>query len=256
MTTEIDRKLDPFLFPIIEREVYHEDVQHSKHVPSQAYKAVVRKDTGELISIMNQTYKIVPNSEVIKPLLEQLHKLDTAWYVDSSHSYVQNNQMRLQVTFPELTFHDGKSDIALSLYLTNSADGSLAIKIYFGGLRSICRNGMVYGTILSKFYGKHTQGISLDNIKEQIENTYQSLPVIQHRIEQLQNTKVDKVLRQSIESKLGKKAYKYVEEQENEIKKAQNQWILYNLLTYHISHNLEQRMRAQYQLEVSKLFKL
>lgn len=115
---------------------------------------------------------------------------------------------------------------------------------------------MVYGTILSKFYGKHTQGITFDNIQEQIQNTYQGLLVIQHRIEKLQTTKVDKAIRQSIEGKLGKKIYKYVVEQEDEIKKAQNQWVLYNILTYYIFHVMEQRMRAQYQLEVSKLFKL
>jgi ribosomal silencing factor RsfS len=72
----------------------------------------------------------------------------------------------------------------------------------------------------------------------------------------MQNTRVNRDLRLEVENRLGKKVMKYVEEQERENSKAKNQWVLYNILTYYISHIVKQRMRAQYQLEVSKLFKL
>lgn len=253
MTTEIDRRLEPFLFPVKEREVLYTD---SSSLPknTSAYKAIVRED--KLISIMRDTYKIVPNKEVIKPLMEQLHNLDTTWYIDGSHSFVDDARMRLQVTFPELVFHDGRSDIALSLFLHNSYDGSEGVRMFWGAIRGICKNGMVFGTVLSKFYRKHTMGFEIDNLKEKLESTYDKIPVIKHRIEQLQNSKVNNTIRQSIENKLGKHVIKYIEEQEKEMKKAQNQWVLYNIITYYISHLVKQRLRAQYQQDVSRLFKL
>ena len=256
MTTEIERRLSEFIFPVIEKEVLYHNVDGG--IPSRAisYKGIVRKDSNELISIMKDTYKIVPNAEIIKPLLEQLHNLDTTWFIDSSHSFVESNRMRLQVTFPELIFHDGRSDIALSLFLHNSYDGSEGVRMLWGAIRGICKNGMVFGEVLSKFYGKHTMGLEINTLKEQLESTYEKIPVIKHRIEQMQNAKVSNELRYEVENKLGKKISKYVEEQEKEHNKAKNQWILYNILTYYISHIVKQRLRAQYQLEVSKLFRL
>ncbi|MDZ7762898.1 MAG: DUF932 domain-containing protein [Melioribacteraceae bacterium] len=125
-----------------------------------------------------------------------------------------------------------------------------------GAIRGICKNGMVFGEVLSKFYGKHTSGLEIDNLREQLESTYEKIPVIQHRIEQMQNTKVNRDLRLDVETKLGKKVMKYVEEQEKEHNKAKNQWVLYNILTYYISHIVKERMRAHYQIEVSEAFKL
>lgn len=244
------------MFPVTEKEVLYTNVTGG--IPSRTtdYKAIVKQDTNELISIMKDTYKVVPNSEIIKPLLDQLHSLDTTWFVDGSHSFVESSRMRLQVTFPELIFHDGKSDIALSLFLHNSYDGSEGVRIMCGAIRCICKNGMVFGEVLSRFYGKHTQGFEIGNLQESLESTYEKIPVIKHRIEQLQNSKVNNGLRKDIETKLGKKIYKYVEDQEKEIKKVENQWVLYNILTYYISHIIQHRMRSQYQLDVSRLFKL
>jgi len=254
---EVDKKLQPYLFPVIEREVFHQDVSgKSSPLLTKDYKAIVRKDTSELISIMNDTYKIVPNSEVIKPLMEQLQTLDSPWFIDSSHSFVNNDHMRLQITFPELVMHDGRSDIAMSLFLHNSYNGSEGVRMFWGAIRAICKNGMVFGTILSKFYGKHTIGLNIGNLREQVESTYEKIPVIKHRIEQLQNEKVTDTLRQSIEKNLGKKIACYIGEQEEETQRAKNQWIVYNMITYYISHVIQQRLRAPYQLEVSKLFKL
>lgn len=253
---ELQKRLEPFLFPVMEREVLHTAVSGSLPIKTNDYKAIVRKDSGDLISIMQDTYKIVPNSEIIKPLLQELHSLDTSWYIDSSHSFVDNNRMRLQVTFPELIFHDGRSDIAISLFLHNSYDGSEGVRMFWGAIRSICKNGMVFGIVLSKFYGKHTMGLNIGNLKEQVESTYGKIPVIQHRIEQLQNDKVTEALRKEIELRLGKKIMKFIQEQEEENKKARNQWILYNIITYYISHTIHLRMRAAYQQELSKIFSL
>ncbi|MBI2417238.1 MAG: DUF932 domain-containing protein [Ignavibacteriales bacterium] len=251
MTTEIESKLWKFMFPVTEGKVLYES-ESGKPVFTSDYKAIMREDTGSLISVMSDSYKIVPNAEIIKPLMEQLHNLDSKWIIDASHSFVSDERMRLQVTFPDLTFNDGRSDIALSLFLHNSYDGSEGVRMYWGAIRGICSNGMVFGKVLAKFYARHTSGIQLDNLSEQVALTYEQIPVIRERISVLQNIGVTKQLQESVEKQLGKTVTKYVQEQPQ----ADNQWILYNYLTWYVSHVVEQRMRASYQMRVSKMFEL
>jgi hypothetical protein len=215
-------------------------------------KLSLGRTIGKLISIQNDTYQIVSNAEIIKPLMEQLHELDSKWIIDPSHSFVKDQNMRLQITFPDLTFNDGRSDIALSLFVHNSYDSSEGVRMFFGAIRGICSNGMVFGKILAKYYHKHTKGIPLNNLKAQIEATYEQIPIISERIQILQNLNVNKSLNESVEKYLGKRVSKYVKEQ----KKAENAWILYNYLTYYISHEIDQRLRAAYQMRVSRMFQL
>jgi hypothetical protein len=251
MMEVIEKRLNKYLFPVEERKVFFASSEENPK-GTKEYKAIVRPDKNKLISIMQDSYKLIPNRDVIMPLLEQLHQLDTKWNFDNSHSFVDSKRMRLQVTFPDLTLNDGRSDIALSLFLHNSYDGSEGVRMFWGAIRGICSNGMVFGEVLSKFYSKHTSGINLGNLKEQLEQTYEHIPVIKQRIEILQNMKVSDDLKKEVETRMGKKAAKYVEEQTPPI----NQWALYNILTYYVSHLVEQRMRASYQMKVSKLFKL
>lgn len=254
MNNTIDKKLNNFLFPVCEREVFVDD--DKTYRPTKHYKAIVREDNGKLVSIMKDSYQLVPNSKVIMPLLEQLHNLDTNWIIDPSHSFADDNRMRLQVTFPDLKMNDGRSDIALSLFLHNSYDGSEGVRMFWGAIRFICSNGMVFGNVLSKYYRKHTSGLEINNLKAQLESTYQKIPVLQHRIEILQNTNITKNIRRDVEDHLGKHVIKYVNEQEKQHKRAANLWALYNLITYYVSHQVDMKLRAQYQLETSRLFKL
>ena len=162
--------------------------------------------------------------------------------------------MRLQVTFPELTLQDSESDIALSLFLHNSYDLSEGIRFYFGAIRGICSNGMVFGQVLSKFYSKHTKGYSMDKLHDKIEEAHSYFPVIQHRINSLERNTVDEDMVKNVSSKISKRLAESVI-QEHEIGRL-SQWKLLNRLTHYISHDLEQRHRARYQDGVSKVFNL
>ncbi|MFZ1289480.1 MAG: DUF932 domain-containing protein [Melioribacteraceae bacterium] len=251
MTTEVDKKLWKFLFPVVETKIQVKDTS-GLFFPTNKYKAIIREDNNELIAIQKNTYQLVTNAEVIKPVLEQLNDLTTDWYIDPSHSFVENNRMRLQITFPEITLHDGESEIALSLFVHNSYDSSEGVRMFWGGIRSICSNGSVFGEVLAKFYAKHTSGIIVNNLKQQIEDTYEQIPLIKERISILQNLKPTSDYKEQIQKTFGKGIAEYVEEQP----KVKNQWILYNQLTHYISHFVQQRMRASYQMKVSKMFQL
>lgn len=251
MNTNVVNKLYPFLFPVEKRQVYYEG-EDGFPVLSSEYQSIIKAEDNSLISVMSDSYRLVRNEEVIIPIMEQLHNLDSKWYIDDSHSFVTDSRMRLQVTFPDLTFHDGRSDIALSVFLHNSYNGSEGVRLFWGAIRGICSNGMVFGKVLAKFYARHTSGITIENLKEQVELTYEQIPVIQNRIQILQNIEVTKTLTESVDKKLGKTISKFIEEQP----RSDNQWILYNYLTYYISHLIDKRLRGGYQMQVSRMFNL
>lgn len=250
---EIKTKLHKYLFPVEERKVYFQDADGNP-LYSKEYKSIVRADSNALISIMNNTYKMKSNYDVIMPVMENLHNLDTKWVLDASHSFVKSNRMRLQVTFPDLKFNDGTSDIALSLFLHNSYDGSEGVRMFWGAIRGICSNGMVFGKVLARFYARHTKTIhdKVNDMQTQISNTYEAIPVIKERIEILKNLNTVEITEKKIKDEFGVKAFDYVKANG----KLNNQWALYNALTYYISHVVKQHMRASYQLRVSRMFEL
>ena len=72
----------------------------------------------------------------------------------------------------------------------------------------------------------------------------------------LLETKVDKSIRVEIDRLLGKRVSKYIEEQEREVQRAVNQWALYSIISYYISHMIKRRLRASYQLQAGRIYGL
>ena len=253
--------LQNFMFAVTERQVAVNDLHHNgarwkdnqTFLPSP-YKAIVREDTNEVISIVRDTYQLVRNEELIRSLLDQLVGLSTSFRLDPSHSFVQNERMRLQITFPELRMQDSESDIALSLFLHNSYDQSEGVRMYFGAIRSICSNGMIFGDVMAKMYHRHTRGFELSQLSEKLDEAIETFPVINHRIRQLERTPVDAELVDRVEKHISKRlAQQVIEEQELD---SISQWKLFNKLTYFVSHDLEQHKRARYQQQIAKVFAL
>lgn len=251
MTREQNQVLYPYLFPVEERQVF---VQTSGNNPQPAenYKAIVRRDENRLISIQRDSYQLVENSAIIYPLLEQLGNLETPYYFDQSHSFVQDSKMSLLVLFPELKIFDGTSDIFFGLSVNNSYDASTAVKIVRKCVRQVCTNGMTVTTSIEAYERKHTPGFSFDNIKENLEQTSEHLLLFSQRVEQLQSSKPTKGIMKVIEQRLGKRLMKYVDEQP----KPQNLYKLLNYVTYYVSHMIEAPFREDYMLQTSKIFQL
>ena len=95
--------LSRFMFPVEERPIaIHDgiqdimDIENRNTFLSADYKALVRADTNEPISIVRSTYEVVPNSLLINQLMQELVGMETPFVVEPSHSFVMNNKMRLQ----------------------------------------------------------------------------------------------------------------------------------------------------------------
>jgi len=262
--------LESFCFPVEEREVYFSSnsnfydwrtkglVKRPSPKIADKYKAIIKSDTNKIISIVNKNYKLVPNKVLIDQLLEELKRTDHKFEIEPHHSFVRDNRMRLQVKFPELFIKDDSEDgMALSLYIHNSYDMSEGIRMYWGAIRSICTNGMVFGEVLAKFYGRHTKGFDIKNLKQTLEQTYKLIPDIQERIDLLNSLEVNDDFEKQFEDSLGKRIYSnLLLENEQESFHTLTQLQLFHLITNYISHRIKQEQQARYQIAASKLFKL
>ena len=259
--------LESFCFPVEEREVYFSAksnffdwktngiIQKASPKLASNHKAIIRGDKNSLISIVNKNYKLVPNKVLIDQLMEQLHRTDQKFQIETHHSFVRDNRMRLQIKFPELKIKDDSPDgMALSLYIHSSYDLSEGIRMYWGAIRAVCTNGVVFGQVLAKFYGKHTKGFNIRNLKQSLEKTYSLIPDIQERIDVLESLKVDIDFEKDFQENIGKKIYNNIKI-ENDITSL-TQLQLFHLLTNYISHRVKQEYQARYQIAASKLFKL
>ena len=116
---------------------------------------------------------------------------------------------------------------------------------------------MVFGKLLAKFYGKHTKGLKIENLKESLESTYHMIPDIQKRIEVLDSLEVDEQIETDCKEGLGKTMYKHLLIENNVDSLQQlNQLQLFHLITHYISHRVNIEMQARYQMRVSKLFNM
>ena len=128
--------------------------------------------------------------------------------------------------------------------------------MYRGAIRAICTNGVVFGKVLAKFYGKHTKGFNIKNLKQALEDTYKLIPDIQDRIEVLNSLEVNESFENELKDSLGVKMHKQILWENNQQPlDTLTQLQLYNLVTNVISHKVRQELQARYQFAVSKLFK-
>lgn len=262
--------LNEFCFPVEEREVYFASksnffdwksngiVKRPTPKIAENHKAIIRSDTNRIISIVNKNYKLVPNKELIDQLLEQLRRTDHKFEIEPHHSFVRDNRMRLQVKFPELFIKDDSEDgMSLSLYLHNSYDISEGIRMYWGAIRAICTNGVVFGKVLAKVYRKHTKGFDIQHLKQTLERTYSLIPDIQERIEVLNSLVVNQSFENELKDTLGVRMHKQILWENNQEPLSNlTQLQLFHLVTNLISHKMKHELQSRYQFAASKLFNL
>lgn len=135
-------------------------------------KAVVRKDTNEVLSIMSNKYKLVNHEDAYTRAMEAIREsnLDLNGMIESIDYSYNGARMITKLKFPEHRVMIGENDeVDLQLNIHNSYDGSKPFTIDVGGYRLICSNGMVIGRTFSKISRRHTKGLDLDYYIYQIQ---------------------------------------------------------------------------------------
>lgn len=247
--------LQKYFFPVVETDVYYDNMG-AKY--TGRYKGIIRTDTNDLISIVSNDYKLIPNEQLINSVLETLDKTDIRYNINDNpkHSYVDNKRMRLHLTFPDLHIQDDSAEgIDVAMYIHNSYDTSERVRIIFGMLRLVCTNGakmwMPYNTD-AKFNRKHTQGLNLEKLRQQFDTVYHSIPEIQERIRVLDMLDKQTVIGEAITKVKDSISVTMAEEAEKA--NPQTMWQLYNLLTAYVTHQTAVRQHAEYQRKISNLF--
>ena len=248
--------IDQFFFPVEQQDIalFNQAPWDQK---INGYKAIVSPNPDgddNVISVVKNSYKLVRNRELIEPFMDQISNLGVRWKIDPSHSFCQINRMRLQITFPDILLKDDESDIPLSVYLHNSYDQSEGVRAYWGAIRGICMNGMVFGTVLGSLYARHTKGFSFDNFYEEFGHASDKINTVQNRINQLQQQPVDVSLMEDLQETLGKRRMQEIASTDSV--PDMSQWELLNDITYYISHQEEKPKRATLQMKTSKVYEL
>jgi hypothetical protein len=240
-----------FYFPVEEQ-----DVTLVNGYRANGYKAIVAnpQDSPQLVSIVKNSYKLVPNQALITPFMEEIASLKTRWFIDTSHSFVEANRMRLQITFPDVYASDKESKIPLSVYLHNSYDQSEGIRMFWGAIRAICSNGMIMGDVLGKYYARHTKGFQAEMIHRQFDDIAENIHRVESRIQLLDEMPVNLEILEKVQQALGKRRLEEIIATDTlpDI----SQWDLYNMITWLISHQVEKPARAELQLKTSLVFAL
>jgi len=135
-------------------------------IKTDAYKAIVRTDTMEVLGVHSAKYKLVTNDEVFTKLDNALLSsgLDLTGRYDEDILDFNGARTVRTVTLPEHKVKVAGDDISLQIRTTNSYDASLRFDMILGGIRWACTNGMVSGDLLSRSRHKHTQGLDVDAI--------------------------------------------------------------------------------------------
>lgn len=246
-----------FMFPIEERSVALEELPYQANRmlnphPEQAFKAIIRTDTNEVISVVRNSYQLVPNEDLITMFYEELRDRQVHAFIDESHSLVNSQRMRLQITFPEIKFQDGDSEIALCLFIHNSYNGSESVRFVFGAIRDLCENGMVIAETLTEYRFRHRRGVNIKkNISGVITTVFDEWPIVEDKVKLLARTPFNTEIYAKVEQIMGTSWSHYLRSEQPE-----TMWEAYNILTDYISHQLLKDQHARYQQGVSRVFDL
>lgn len=248
--------LEDYFFDVEERRISLPPKKKGYHLPVNKYKAIVRISPGgdKLVSVVKSSYRLVHNRQLIEPFLEQVQKLGVSWKMDTSHSFAESNRMRLQITFPDLCLQDGESRIPLSLFLHNSYDMNEGVRLFWGAIRAICSNGLVFGSLLGSFYGRHISGFSFERLEHQFDQAVKKTGQVQGHINRLAETPVNEELMGELQQALGVRRLQSIIK--TDCIPDKSQWQMLNDITYHISHDIEKPRRADFQMKVSRAFQL
>jgi hypothetical protein len=267
--------LEKYKFPIDVKPVYIpkngeyqgiiDPENPNTHIKNKS-KAIVRADTQEWISTVTENYEVVTNGEVINNTVNALEALDFDYNISHSESFLTNKRMRLVLEIPELKFNEGTSDVEPTIDIRNSYNYSEGVRILMGAIREVCNNGMLIMKTVKKFYHKHTKGIQVEKIQERILEMRESIPEVERRIQELQSRQPDKklmdILREKMSKTIIRKAGLDEEQDKNEPvfpdidAEKLNQYRLYNLMTYIVSHEIAKQSRTRYQQRLGKIFEL
>lgn len=152
----------PVFFPVAMEQVYTKD---NKAIPG--YKAVIRGDTGDCLKVHTDSYGLVPYEESFGAFEDAIYKsgLDTDGMRIGTDVMNGGGKIFRQYLFPNIIERIGSSEIALTISMFDSYDGSTAFIGRSGHFNFRCANMGFAGRAALEMKVKHTG----DTYKRQVE---------------------------------------------------------------------------------------
>lgn len=254
-------QVNDFIFPVETTSLWYGKKQVDT-LPVDSHKGIVRKHedkSDELISVVSQSYTLLPNEKVIESTIGVLENSGIKYAIDSVGSYLSNKRMILHAIFSDVVLNDGESNVNLSMLIHNSYDMSTAFRFKFGTFRWICSNGAVIGykELADTVYRKHTQGIYIEDIEKAIHNAVEIFPEIEKRIKILQQKEFTKAVKPKIINMMGKQYEKFMAENyEKRWREIKTLYQLYQSLTWYVTHKVTPLQRELYLNKIAKVFEI
>ena len=234
-------------FTVAERPLFMVDGKTDLPARVPEYKALYRTDTGQVLSVVKNSYRVIQNEEVFDAVEQNVvqalghSRLANAKIEDDIAKYGLLS-MRSWV-FPDIRVRStttSKSDIAFRIVAINGF-GGISVKCFYGGVDFYCLNGLIVGEDYSALAFRHTKhtdtGVRFTPIRDSLEQ-FEEQSKIWLR---WQNTEVDhesvmSFLKEIMESDSLLNALK--DQIFNEyVHRGQTLWAVYSALTFYASHN-------------------
>jgi len=273
----------PVLKTIIKKSCEPVELVSIKDMSNQkieGYMGVMNLEQKKVVSIVSDTYNLLPNKVIVDPVLQWLEQNKIKYTMDK-FTYVTDQRMRLHLTFPEFKIKDDSKDgILASVFLHNSYNQIESYRLVAGGMRQVCSNGMIIGTVIKKLSVIHQatniKEISIANIESVLGGFASNTKHVEARIiEMIQQKAVVKdilSITKNLEpritayllEKLGlcemgmatSQAVAVLDDLNEKQTLKQSMYDVYNILTYYVSHLMQQRYRTDFLMKFSKKFEI
>jgi hypothetical protein len=253
-------------FPVAEQEIYD-----SVGNPITGHKHVVRTDTGESMGVHGSRYNTVPHADVIQSTLDAVKEANLSKDYDLTVDvYEGGRKLKGHILFNDLVTEPVVGDIVrYRVDILNSYDASWPYANKSLAERLACLNGMVSGTSLSNSTFKHTASINIEGAAAKLASGLDYFWNRKDEWQQMMNTSiqsddVETFLKRTVckaftkQKQVTKTNEKQLENllgiwKEEQATLGNNQWALYNCLTYWSSHTQELRAphTARYNREIA-----
>lgn len=227
---------------------------NGQRVEVENKRAIIKQETGELVSVVGKNYGIVSNSEVFGQFDEALAESG----IDLTGAYKRvtecsgGAQTILGYSFPaysvEVTNRCRGDVVRLAVTARNSYDGTTPFTARFTQDRLVCKNSMVSCTDISYYHGRHTKNLVIEHAVQTIKESIHMFLENAETYKLWADTPVrDRDARKMFERLCVKQGYKSefnekaVEEHFNQWLKesavlGKNRWALFNTLTFWSTH--------------------
>lgn len=140
MEKSIKKQLSNIIMPV-EKIPMADLIPGIKTTSKQGFAIIVKKgDTKKLVNTCSKLYHLIPNEDIIRPLLDKFSKFDINLVGASNKN---DTRFTADFTFKKGVIKIGKDEILPRIRLYNSYDGRTKYFFSMGLYRLVCSNGMV-----------------------------------------------------------------------------------------------------------------